>query len=132
MGFLQRFGYLESRQDTNSEALIREEAVIDAVRTMQRFGGISPTGQMDNDTLQVSNNPFSNNQSNCYESNCPVGRYIKLLVTPRCGNKDVDLDNDERSESHRRRKRFVIGAPGWNKRRITYLSVSFVSRRLAC
>lgn len=55
MGFLQRFGYLEGRQDTNSEALIREEAVIDAIRTMQRFGGISPTGRMDNETLQVSN-----------------------------------------------------------------------------
>lgn len=54
MGFLQRFGYLESRQDTNSEALIREEAVIDAIRTMQRFGGISPTGRMDNDTLEVN------------------------------------------------------------------------------
>lgn len=54
MGFLQRFGYLESNQDTNSEALIREEAVVEAIRTMQRFGGLSPTGQMDNNTLEVN------------------------------------------------------------------------------
>ncbi len=54
MGFLQKFGYLEGRQDSNSEALYREEAVIDAIRTMQSFGGLSPTGRMDNDTLQVN------------------------------------------------------------------------------
>ena len=54
MGFLQKFGYLEGRKDNNSEALFREEAVIDAIRTMQSFGGINPTGRMDNDTLQVN------------------------------------------------------------------------------
>jgi hypothetical protein len=54
MGFLQKFGYLEGREDSNSEALYREEAVIDAIRTMQSFGGISPTGKMDNETLQVN------------------------------------------------------------------------------
>ena len=53
MGFLQRFGYLEGQSTNNSEALLREEAVIDAVRTMQRFGGLSPTGSIDNDTLLV-------------------------------------------------------------------------------
>ena len=30
MGFLQRFGYLEGQSTNNSEALLREEAVIDA------------------------------------------------------------------------------------------------------
>lgn len=58
MGFLQKFGYLEGRQDNNSEALFREEAVIDAIRTMQSFGGINPTGRMDNDTLQVNFRKF--------------------------------------------------------------------------
>ncbi|KAI9558628.1 Matrix metalloproteise-24 [Daphnia sinensis] len=95
MGFLQKFGYLEGRQDSNSEALFREEAVVNAIKTMQSFGGLSPTGKMDNDTLQ-------------------------LLVTPRCGNKDVELDDNEEHAERRRRKRFVVGGPGWNKRRITY------------
>lgn len=54
MGFLQKFGYLEGRQDSNSEALFREEAVVNAIKTMQSFGGLSPTGKMDNDTLQVN------------------------------------------------------------------------------
>lgn len=54
MGFLQRFGYLEGSTVNNSEALFREEAVIDAVRRMQRYGGLTPTGRVDNDTLKVA------------------------------------------------------------------------------
>ncbi len=60
MGFLQRFGYLEGQPNTNSEALFREEAVIEAIRTMQSFGGLAPTGEMDNETLQVNRNFFVN------------------------------------------------------------------------
>ena len=52
MGFLQRFGYLES-QGSNSEALFSEDAITNAIRTMQTYGGIYPTGKMDNDTLKV-------------------------------------------------------------------------------
>lgn len=53
MGFLQRFGYLDTPTTNNSEALIREEAVIAALSRMQRFGGLEPTGRIDNDTLKV-------------------------------------------------------------------------------
>ena len=53
MGFLQRFGYLDAPIGNNSEALYREEAVIEAVSRMQRFGGLNPTGRIDNDTLKV-------------------------------------------------------------------------------
>ena len=114
MGFLQRFGYLEGQSTNNSEALLREEAVIDAVRTMQRFGGLSPTGSIDNDTLLVIQIWILLYYHFLYK----FGAVEQLLATPRCGNKDVELDNEQ---GRRRRKRFVVGAPGWNKRKITYL-----------
>ena len=52
---------MEDRQETSSEALIRGEAVIEAIKTMQRFGGLSPSGQMDNQTLEVSRDAASAN-----------------------------------------------------------------------
>lgn len=54
MGFLQRFGYLDSPTVNNSEALFQETAVVEAISRMQRFGGLNPTGKIDNDTLKVS------------------------------------------------------------------------------
>lgn len=54
MGFLQRFGYLDSPTVNNSEALFQETAVVEAISRMQRFGGLNPTGRIDNDTLKVS------------------------------------------------------------------------------
>jgi len=52
MSFLQKFGYLQEG-DPNSEALISQESVTKAISTMQRFGGIDPTGRIDNATLKV-------------------------------------------------------------------------------
>lgn len=50
---MKQFGYLE--QGTNdSDALYSEEAVVDAIKTVQRFGAIPETGFIDNATLQVS------------------------------------------------------------------------------
>lgn len=73
MGFLQRFGYLEGQPNTNSEALFREEAVIEAIRTMQSFGGLAPTGKMDNETLQVNRSSFVNDG------------FLLKITEPLCG-----------------------------------------------
>ena len=52
MKFLQRFGYLQEGGN-NTEALFKEEAVDEAVRQMQAFAGIAPTGKVDAETLEV-------------------------------------------------------------------------------
>lgn len=85
--FLRHYGYLDPAPG-DSEALYSEEAVIDAIKVMQQFGGIEKTGELNDETLQ-------------------------LLITPRCGRADI-LPNS-------REKRFVIGGPGWRKRKVTYL-----------
>lgn len=54
MGFLQKFGYLEGRFDNRSEGIYTKEAVAQAIGHMQRYGGLRPTGVIDNATLQVS------------------------------------------------------------------------------
>ncbi|CAL8075009.1 unnamed protein product [Orchesella dallaii] len=58
---------------------------------MQKFGALPQTGKLDSETLA-------------------------LLTKPRCGIPDVI--KMERGST--RRKRFIIGSNGWNKRRITY------------
>ena len=59
MSFLQKFGYLQEPDPNSeaSEALMTEEAVAEAISTMQRFGGIDPTGEIDNATLKVMGRP---------------------------------------------------------------------------
>ena len=67
LGFMKKFGYLAAG-DTNSEALHTEESITAAVRQMQVFGGLQPSGVLDKATL-------------------------KLLSSPRCGNKDTKPDS---------------------------------------
>lgn len=38
---------------------------------------------------------------------------LQLLIMPRCGRADILPES--------RKKRFVIGGPGWRKRKVTYL-----------
>jgi len=111
MGFLRKFGYLDENP-SNSEALYLESSIGTAIGTMQRFGGLNPTGRIDNDTLQV----FTSHRTFAGLDGDDVAFPRQLLVSPRCGNKDVDAEVPSR-----RRRRFIIGSPGWNKRRITYL-----------
>jgi len=92
LGFMKQFGYL-AQGAPNTEALHTEAAITDAVMQMQIYGGLHPSGIINEETL-------------------------KLLSKPRCGNKD---GTDVRSNAYRRRsKRFVIGAKGWKKRTLTY------------
>lgn len=89
--FMRRYGYLEPAPAL-SESLYSEEAVIDAIKDLQKFGGLNQTGELSNETLQ-------------------------LLVAPRCGVPDVVQRQESMS---RRRKRYVIGGVAWRKRSISY------------
>ncbi|GLG99055.1 Matrix metalloproteinase-2 [Gryllus bimaculatus] len=50
--FMKRFGYLDPGIP-NSEALYREDAIIEAIKNMQKFGAIPQTGILDSNTLQL-------------------------------------------------------------------------------
>lgn len=52
MDFMKKYGYLEGGT-ADSDALYKENAITEAVKTLQKFGNIPVTGQLDNATLQV-------------------------------------------------------------------------------
>ena len=49
---MKQFGYL-SEGGPNTEALHTEEAIKDAVQQMQVYGGLHPSGIVDEETLNV-------------------------------------------------------------------------------
>lgn len=49
---MKQFGYLE-QGTPDSEALYSEEAIVEAIKNVQKFGDIPQTGMLDNATLQV-------------------------------------------------------------------------------
>lgn len=52
---MRKFGYLDSSSTTTtSETLYHEEAIIAAVKNMQKYGALNETGVIDNATLKVS------------------------------------------------------------------------------
>ncbi|PBC30713.1 Matrix metalloproteinase-24 [Apis cerana cerana] len=48
---MKKYGYLESGV-ANSDALYQKTAITNAVKTLQKFGNIPITGQLDNTTLE--------------------------------------------------------------------------------
>jgi hypothetical protein len=49
---LKNFGYIEE-DDSTSGALYTEEGISGIIKTVQKFGALEQTGQLDNDTLAV-------------------------------------------------------------------------------
>lgn len=49
---MRRFGYLEQGRP-DSETLYTEEAVVDAIKLVQKFGAINETGVLDEPTKEV-------------------------------------------------------------------------------
>ncbi|XP_059617063.1 matrix metalloproteinase-14-like isoform X2 [Phlebotomus argentipes] len=93
--FMRRFGYLDANP-SDSLALYSEDAVIDAIKMVQKYGGIPQTGAVDD-------------------------RTIKLMTSPRCGVRDLHA-------ASARRKRFVVGGRGWQKRQITYFIANWTPK----
>lgn len=50
--FMRRFGYLD-KTTSKSEALYHEDAIINAIKNVQKYGALNETGVLDNDTLKV-------------------------------------------------------------------------------
>ncbi|KAG7157008.1 matrix metalloproteinase-17-like [Homarus americanus] len=91
--FMQQFGYVP-KGDNDTDFLFTSQSLEEAIKRMQRFGNIPQTGLIDNATLV-------------------------LMETPRCGLPDMD-PQDFLDKPHIRRKRYIVGSGGWNKRRLTY------------
>ncbi|PSN50239.1 hypothetical protein C0J52_02382 [Blattella germanica] len=70
--FMRQFGYLE-QGPPDSEALYSENAIVDAIKTVQMFGGLNQTGTLDDATLE-------------------------LMVAKRCGVPDVIRQKGKRQK----------------------------------
>lgn len=55
---MRHFGYLETGPE-DSETLYSKEAIEEAIKQVQKFGGLQTTGQLDNDTMKVTNDDSS-------------------------------------------------------------------------
>lgn len=53
LAFMRQFGYIGNVVGGNSESLVRDDYLIEAIRQVQRFGALNETGIIDPDTLNV-------------------------------------------------------------------------------
>ncbi|XP_041830497.1 matrix metalloproteinase-25 [Melanotaenia boesemani] len=90
--FLSRYGYLPP-PDPRTSKLQTKEGIENAIRVMQRFGGVPETGLIDSTTL-------------------------KLMSTPRCSLPDIVGGEDMRRR--RRRKRYALSGLKWHKTDLTW------------
>uniref|UniRef100_UPI00358E65E9 matrix metalloproteinase-17-like isoform X1 n=2 Tax=Myxine glutinosa TaxID=7769 RepID=UPI00358E65E9 len=95
MDWMTRFGYLK-QPDALSGELMSKDALSEAIKSMQRFGGLEVTGKLDKDTALLMNKP-------------------------RCSLPDIIGS----SEMVRRRKRYALARNKWPKREITWTVRSF-------
>ncbi|XP_038065795.1 matrix metalloproteinase-9-like [Patiria miniata] len=105
--YLKKYGYL-SKRPTKDDAsgMIPPDKAVKAIKNLQKFAGLSETGEIDADTLE-------------------------LIERPRCGVKDPVISNDtvgvNASESGERRRRYVVAGPPyqWDKNDLTYMVVNY-------
>lgn len=92
VNFLTKFGYLNSAKSEHQSYLLDQESLITAVKQFQTFGGVTETGIIDGDTLE-------------------------LMRTPRCGLPDVNIED---GAARTRMKRFALQGSRWKKEKLTY------------
>ncbi|KAL2077968.1 hypothetical protein ACEWY4_025653 [Coilia grayii] len=92
VGWLSRYGYLPP-PDPRVGKLQTKEGIENAIREMQRFGGIEQTGKLDDKTLA-------------------------LMSKPRCSLPDIMGSED--IMKRRRRKRYILSGLHWRKKIITW------------
>ncbi|XP_028670742.1 matrix metalloproteinase-25 [Erpetoichthys calabaricus] len=91
--WLTRYGYLPP-PDPMTAQLQTREGIEEAIRTMQRFGGLKETGQMDAATLA-------------------------LMQKPRCSLPDI-IGTSELLRRRRRRRRYALSGLLWQKKSLTW------------
>lgn len=51
---MRKFGYLNSSSTTTTDLLYHEEAIIAAIKNMQKYAALNETGILDSATMKVS------------------------------------------------------------------------------
>ncbi|VEN59505.1 unnamed protein product [Callosobruchus maculatus] len=82
----------------DSEAIYTEEGFADIIKTVQKYGALNQTGVLDNATLT-------------------------LMSSPRCGVPDI-----LKPKKSKRRRRYVLGPAGWEKRNISYFLANWTPK----
>jgi Putative peptidoglycan binding domain len=88
------FGYLP-KSSIETGNLRSEEQLIDAIRTLQKYGNVPVTGRLDERTRT-------------------------LLESPRCGVPDFDTSDFKSRNRHHRLKRFVVHGQRWESENVTW------------
>ncbi|XP_041347999.1 matrix metalloproteinase-2-like [Gigantopelta aegis] len=96
--YLSKFGYLEgpSRETGN---LMSQTDLSDAIKTLQKMGGIPQTGVVDSRTIQ-------------------------LMHRPRCGNQDSP-EIFRKTRRGRRKKRYTIAPSKWDTQNLTFRILNY-------
>lgn len=50
--FMRKFGYLD-KGTSKTESLYHEDAIVSAIKNMQKYGALNESGILDNETLKV-------------------------------------------------------------------------------
>lgn len=61
---MRKFGYLSSSSTETTDTLYHEEAIISAIKNIQKYGALNQTGVMDTETIKVSGE-FENKGFSC-------------------------------------------------------------------
>ncbi|XP_003961452.2 matrix metalloproteinase-25 [Takifugu rubripes] len=102
MDWLGRYGYLPP-PDPRTGNLHTKEGIEQAIRVMQRFGGLQETGVLDSET-------------------------IRLMSARRCSLPDIIGSEDRlRRKRRRRRKRYALSGLKWHKTDLTWSVHSYPS-----
>ncbi|RVE59547.1 hypothetical protein OJAV_G00189850 [Oryzias javanicus] len=91
--WLSRYGYLPP-PDPRTSKLQTKNGIENAIRVMQRFGGLPETGLLDSKTL-------------------------KLMSTPRCSLPDI-VGGEDMRRRRRRRKRYALSGLKWHQSDLTW------------
>lgn len=129
--WLSRYGYLPP-PDPRTSRLQTKDGIENAIRVMQRFGGLPETGLLGiiriacitlwchlwlQDFCKI---PPINKWSN--QLLPPDSKTLKLMSTPRCSLPDIVGGEDMRRR--RRRKRYALSGLKWHKSDLTWRYVS--------
>ncbi|XP_071797351.1 collagenase 3-like [Asterias amurensis] len=106
--YLAKYGYFKKDPNKDADGVLPAKSVEKAIKQLQKFAGISESGEIDEATLE-------------------------LIAKPRCGVNDPVIVNDTAGTNASingteiRRRRYVIaGQPyQWNKNGLTYKIINF-------
>ena len=96
-------------QTIGKSYLLTEEGVIQAIKKVQKFGGLNETGILDSETVQLMKSPRCGVPDN-------IDSYENLIYI---GDEDEEEDNED-GYYPSRKKRYALQGSRWKKKTLTY------------